>query len=521
MSREKYRYKVQIALMVMCSVLAISFSAEAATYYVSNNGNDSPYVPNDGNDSEPGSAMLPYATIGKVQSVVRPGDTVFFDSAGTWAASSGSSVLTPKAGVTYIGDSWGNGTRATLLASGKLSRAVIYFDNDDQNNETAVQGFHVDGNGKLVDLISICHNGSVDSDLTGATKRIQNCVAHDTGAGNYYYGIIIAPNRGNIVANVKIVDNEVYRTAWSAITAYPYYKGDTNTVRNVLIRNNYVHDTLGPQGSHGIMVCGDNVDDVTIEYNYIKNIYDYGLEFASKTAKGINNIVARNNIVVGCKRMVDFWAQSPGNNFDVTLYGNIFMNNRDSMRFSSSVDGLNIALRVYNNIFYKNGGTAEIYMDRNPNFSVFEVKNNIFYSSNPSYYDSSSRNQITSHSNNIYYRSSGTLVRTGGSNYDGASLKSYESTAISAAPGFNNQNSLPTRFIKLNDDRVKPNTDGLSIISGGAINGGINLGGSYNESINSVLRPQSGPWDIGAYQGQSDDSNNFAVPTNLRIVAIQ
>jgi hypothetical protein len=491
----------------MFSVLALSSVSWAATYYVSNSGNDS---------ANGTTASSPFKTISKVQSVVSAGDTVFFNSGDSWSASSGTSVLTPKGGVTYIGDSWGDGTRATLVATGKLSRAVIYFNSDDNTYETAVQGFHVNGNKKLLDLISICHNGAVYNDLTGATKRIQNCVAHDTGSGNYYYGIIIAPNRGNTVANVEIIDNEVYRTAWSAITVYPYFKGDTNRVRNVLIRNNYVHDTLGPQGSHGIMMCGDRVDDVVIEFNYIENTYDYGLEFASKTAQGIHNIVAKNNIVTGCKRSVDFWIASPGNNFDVTLYGNILMNNRDSFRFSSVMSGKNVALRVYNNVFLNNGGSSEIIMDTDPSFSVFELKNNIFYSSHPAYTDNYGSSEFTSHANNIFYRSNGgTLVTTGGKSYSSSTIKNFESTASSSEPDFKNRNDLPSGFSKIGADGLTPDTDGLSIATGTALTGGINLGPDFSESINSVTRSDTENWDIGAYQSQS---LLLESPTNLRFV---
>lgn len=500
--------------LAMFSILMFSTASWATTYYVRSSGSDS---------ANGTSTSSPFKTISKVQSAVRAGDTVYFNSSDTWSASSGTSILTPKGGVTYIGDSWGSGTRATLTASGKLSRAVIYFDDDDSTYETAVQGFHVNGNQKLVDLISICHNGSVSADLTGKTKRIQNCVAHDTGSGNYYYGIIIAPNRGNTVANVEILDNEVYHTAWSAITVYPYYVGDTNAVRNVLVRNNYVHDTLGPQGSHGIMVCGDKVDDVVIEFNYVKNTYDYGLEFASKTAQGIHNIVAKNNIVTNCKRSVDFWIQSPGNNFDVTIYGNIFMENKDSFRFSSGLTGKNMALRVYNNVFYNNSGSAEIVMDQDPAFSVFELKNNIFYSTHPAYTDNSGSNEITSHSNNIFYRSNGgTLLTTGGSNYSSNSIANFEPSASSLNPNFKDLKNLPTAFTNVGANGLAPNTDGFSITSGAAIMGGTNIGMNFDESINSVIRSQKGSWDIGAYQVQSQSQiETLKPPTNLRIVVVE
>jgi hypothetical protein len=283
----------------------------------------------------------------------------------------------------------------------------VYFCADHPIHPTVVKGFEVDGQGKMLDLIAISHDGSCTSDMVGATKRIEGCKVHDTGIGNYYYGIVVAPNHGTTVANVEILDNEVYHTAWSALTVYPWYQGATNAVRDVVIRGNHVHDTLGPQGSHGIMMCGDDVDNVLIERNYVHDIAHYGLEFCSKAASGIHGIVARHNVVTRAGRGIDFWAGYPGNNYDVTCYGNIIYGNTNGVRFSSSVNGRNIAFRMYNNVLFQNGGPAEIYMDVDPVFSVFELKNNIFYSDRPAYLDSSGSTEITAHAANLYYRPGG------------------------------------------------------------------------------------------------------------------
>lgn len=477
MHQAKYTMTKLTIIMAVLSFLALSVSAEAATYYVSNKGSDS---------AAGTSSNAPFATISKVQSVVRAGDKVYFDRAGTWTASSGTAVLSLKGGVTYIGDAWGNGTRATLRASGRLSRAVVRFSGDDATYETAIQGFNVDGNSKLVDLIYV-DNGN---NLTGATKRIQNCVAHDTGSGNYYYGILVGPTGGSTVANVEILDNEVYHTAWSAIVLYPYYDGSGNMVKNAIVRNNYVHDTLGPNGSHGIMVGGARVVNATIEYNYINNADAWGLEFASKESigtTGFSNIVARNNIVTGCGAAVDFWATGSGNYFDITLSGNIFFNNSKGIYFDSSTSGKHMSLRVYNNTFYNNGGPSEININSQPNFSLFEIKNNIIYG--------------------------GTAI--GGY----TNLVTAQSNNLTSNPNFKNTGNLPTAFTGTYGVNLAPNHDGLSTESGPAIDAGANLGASYNTSINSVIRPNDGGWDIGAYQHQSSSSALPSAPGDLRIVA--
>ena len=80
--------------------------------------------------------------------------------------------------------------------------------------------------------------------------------------------------------------------------------------------------------------------------------------------------------------------------------------------------------------------------------------------------------------------------------------------------------SLPTGFIGTFGVNLRPNTDGLSVSgTSAAANAGVALSSAYSGSINSVVRPQGGGWDIGAYEfGSSQTSTPPAPPTNVRIV---
>lgn len=488
---------------ILCFFLFFAANSYAADYYVTDDGSGSNCTSGDP------------CTLSTAQGLVSAGDTMYLNSADTW---SGTTILSVHAGVTYIGDEWGGGTRASLNATsnGSNQSAMIHFTTDHATYETVAKGFDVDGNYYNINLIGII----AAANATGATKRIQNCVAHDTGDGDYWYGIKLAPYNGYTVDDVEILDNEVYNTSWSGITVYPYYSGSSNTVSNVLVRGNYVHDIGGDQGSHGIMLNGGNVDNVIVEFNYVKNTYDYGLEIASKTSAGLDNVVFRYNIVTQCKVGIDFW-RSGGDNYDVELYGNIiFDNDGKGLQFSSSMAGATFqVLRILNNTFYSDGGN-EIDISYNIAPTIFEVRNNAIYAESSYYPLYDVYGDITAHSDNIYYRSGGgNLVRSVSTYYTSGTLSGYETSAYSTNPTFKNTSNLPTAFSGTYGTDMVPNNDGLSIESGNAIDNGYNLSSTYDGSINQdglsspVARPCGSGWDIGAYEyncsGGLDTTNPY------------
>jgi hypothetical protein len=152
-------------------VVTCGANAQAATYYVDQSaGNDT------NNGTSPATAwkncpgMAAYT--GTV--VLGAGDVVYFNSAGTWLVT-GTQGLYLVGGVTYIGDSWGTGTRATIRANADLDAGVVRF-RDHPTFETVFKGFEVDANRKVTSGIDINH--AFYSLMTGATKRVQNSVVH-------------------------------------------------------------------------------------------------------------------------------------------------------------------------------------------------------------------------------------------------------------------------------------------------------------------------------------------------------
>src|SRR5437588_339079 len=71
--------------LLLCPLMALSMSSQAAKYYVNDNSNvGNVYTTSNGNDAHSGTASSPFLTINKGISVAAAGDTVYVD-AGTYA----------------------------------------------------------------------------------------------------------------------------------------------------------------------------------------------------------------------------------------------------------------------------------------------------------------------------------------------------------------------------------------------------------------------------------------------------
>src|SRR5215813_6869399 len=203
-----------------------------ATYYVDQTaGNDA------NNGTSPTTAwknapgMAEYTGSG----TLKPGDTVYFDRGDTWLVN-GARGLWLIGGVTYIGDTWGTGTRATIRSAVSNDAGVVSF-RDDATQLTIFQGFEVDANHTISSGIDLGHRYPIL--LTGATKRINNVVVHgvssNASAGQYKYGIIMSswPLSGTCsytkggsgaagnVANVEVLNSKVYDISRTGIALYP------------------------------------------------------------------------------------------------------------------------------------------------------------------------------------------------------------------------------------------------------------------------------------------------------------
>jgi len=505
--------------------MACALNVNAATYFVDqSNGKDS----SSGLTSDTPWKNCPGMSTYTGSGVLKPGDTVFFDSADSWT-SSGTSVINAVGGVTYIGDSWGVGTRATLKAIGECTTGVINIMSDDSVHETAFQGFEVDGNNQVTSGVAINYGPGKSRRLTGAVKRIENCIIHDCysnqNRGEYHYGIIVSDDGGKYyVENIELINNTVYNIGRDGICLYPPWNCTSCQVGKAIVRGNEVYNTgTDPNYGYGagILLKG-KVYDVVVENNYVHEVDGTGLMIDSESdVSGQTNITVRHNIIT-----------TPGNggqnqdclliglygDKDIDVYGNIFMNpTAYAVEIKTEESDDNVSIKFYNNTIY-NGQTYVGYIGK---VTELVFKNNIFhYTRGNSLVDTNGN--ITAHSNNIYYRGGSTTVSSNGSNYNAENLSSYEPTAFSTDPRFLNTNDLPMGFSGIYGVDMVPNTDGLSLRSDSdGIDNGASLENDVRKSINAVARPVGGGWDIGAYENVSGNENDGSPlpPKNLRVLS--
>ncbi|MBW2453039.1 MAG: right-handed parallel beta-helix repeat-containing protein [Deltaproteobacteria bacterium] len=488
--------------------------AAAADYYVdSANGAANDAGP--GTESEPW-AHCPGMTGWTGSASLQPGDVVYFHSAGQWEDGSGEAVLQAAAGVTYDGASWGSGDRAILRATGDLHRSVISFMADHPTEATVVRGFEADAAGHVTTGVGV-NWPQADGDLTGATKRIENCVVHDTysesGQGDYEYGIVISSGYGGQlhVSNVEVLDSTIFNTSRGGINLYSANDDPQSHLSNLLIRGNEVYASgMDPDYAGSALAIKNHIQDAVVEFNYVHDsVRGGGIGISSHEVgfRGPENAIVRHNIVAG-HAFVGVNLLVRGDT-SVDLYGNIIMGNTyQGVRLMGAQGQLE--WRIFNNTLLHNtepDWSHEILIGGNDATIVaLEVSNNLIVADAVTMplYDESG--DITTHESNLYYRpGDATLARVESTSYSPTDITTWEPTALTGEPGFMDLDNLPWGFIGTFGVDLQPNTDGLNLAEGSpALDQGAALGASYEDSINSVARPNGDGWDVGAYEFSPD-----------------
>jgi hypothetical protein len=456
------------------------------------------------------------------------GDLVYFNRGGTWLVG-GAQGIYLTGGVTYVGDTWGSGTRATIRASTACDAGVVRF-RDHASQATIFQGFDVDANKTVSSGVDFNH--AYWQLMNGATKRLTNCIVRNTwslvNSGQYKYGVIVSNHggTGGYCENVEILNTVVHDTSRDAICLYPGDENGNCRIKNVTVQGCEAYNTGQDPGygaGSGILVKG-YVVDAYIDHCYTHDTkgaamfvngnetYHYGV---GPTNVNIRYSIFTCNNANGGIRIYD--GASGKDPKTINVYGNLVYNSTVTGGFYMSTDLGNVNnIRVYNNTFYN----APVYINSgSATFPTLEFRNNIVYNSTGIPVTDVS-GQITGHGNNIYYSpSGGTLVNSKGVSYTSANVKSgFESTASVADPLFVNASSLPTGFTGIHGIDQTPNTTGLSLqASSYAFNNGASLPSPFDGSINTVART-AGSWDIGAYENAAGSSNKPGPPSNLRVV---
>lgn len=485
-----------------------------------------------GNDSNAGTPSSPWkrcpGMVGWTGSAtLQPGDTLYFDLADTWdiGANTGGAGLDLKAGVHYVGDEWSpqgtTGRRATLRAIGRHEAGVVRIWEDHATLPTWIEGFEINANGNRANLVDINH-AFWKTGLTKATKRVEDCVAHSNAGngseGDYKYGIIISDNSGDAsgwVANVEILNTKVYNVPRDGICLYP---GDRGMISNVLVRGCEVYATgTDPSYSegHGLMMKG-NVKNSTFEFCYAHDVNSSAVFINGPeggTGSGPTGGSVRYNLLQTADNngVIRFYGTGTK---AVDVYGNLVLPNEAAGGLSMSGNSGSIATRIYNNTFYN----AYVDLGSPSSTGTIEFRNNLVYELDDAPLNDPS-GRITEHANNLFFRSNGgTLVQSSGMSYTSTSLKTgYEPSAIIGDPLFKNAASLPTGFVGTYGTSLAPNTDGLSLLPGSpALNSGVSLGAAFGGSVNTIVRPGTGAWDVGAYQQGGGDIAPPKPPQGVR-----
>jgi hypothetical protein len=505
------------------AVLSLScLTASAVTYYVDQTaGNDNNTGLSTSTPWKNSPGMASYTGKGALVA----GDTVYFDRGDTWTLSSGTQGLYVKAGVKYVGNSWGSGTRAILRAGARLEAGLVRIFEDNATFETEVRGFELDGNEQVLSGVDINHRYYSTVSLNKATKRVIDCIVHNTYSeqanGDYRYGIIVSnndPSGATVVENVEIINCVVHDISRDGICLYSGSASLNNRIGKCTIRGCEVYNTgQDPQYAegHGLLVKGW-IYDSTVEFNYSHNVKSSALFFNGPEAgsgRGCLNLVARFNLLTTNDNngAVRFFGTGDK---DAKIYGNIIFNSTTYAGFSIAGNSGALSLLLDNNTFYN----APVMVETTSgSITSLEFKNNIVYNAGGIPL-SDDKGAITTHSNNIFYSGSSALVSSRGQSYSSANLTTYETTARGSNPLFKNTSNIPSGFVGTYGVDLAPNKDGLALqASSTGVNNGVALASAYTGSINSIPRTAGSGWDIGAYENALAAGMPPA-PVNLKVV---
>ncbi len=500
--------KTATRILLAISIILLSTNAFSATYYVSTSGDDR----NSGTSPDAPWANCPGLIGWGGSKTLSAGDTVYFRSEDTWDKTSGSQIneffkLTP--GVKYYGDSWGTGTRAKIrLTGGSLYNGIVGWESDHATVPSWFQGFEIDGNDVNYGDGGGFFFGGYDqsSDMNGAKKTVKNCVIHHLNHSGWTYGVWFRPWNSHMVSNVDILNVTVYNTGSDLIALYP--NSSDTYIDTILVRGcESYNGGLINQGTGASILLKNDVRNATCEFNYLHDS-PQGITFESTSINSQTNAIIRYNIQKGTTGMPGIYFQGGyTGSRSVEIYGNLILNNADDgIRVKAPYMGTSDSIKIYNNTCYNNT-RYELQIGSTGFTHTYDVRNNILYSisSQPL---SENTNAITTHNNNLYYRvGGGALLTNGGSSYTASNITSFESTAIATNPSFKNTSILPTGFAGTYGTDMRPNSDGLSVESGDALDHGDGtLSSTYNKAINTAgyaspsTRPQGAGWDIGAYE---------------------
>ena len=383
-------------ILILLLFLSIAVPSFATTYYVST----------DGNDKNPGTKNSPWrrcpGMAGWSSSVkLKAGDTVYFNSSDTWTLSDGSYGFWVTGGVTYIGDTWGNGKRAKFDVTSRYSaNGGVLIAEDHPTIETEFKGFEVDCNMTESRGIQINYGSMRGWETVGAVKRVENCHVHHTGKNSATYGITASTHHNSTTKNIEIIDCIVHDVGHNAICLYAGYRSNNALISDVVIRGCETYKT-GLRSSYGGpagIQIKNHVENVIVENNKLHNS-DLGIKIYKEyvNALPIKNITIRYNEIAHNDSAGIYVYNGPSSN--VYIYGNsIYKNGRSGIKFESNLYGT-LSYNISENLIHSNGQYQIVVNSSKADFKTLVISKNKLCGANFIY---DPRNVITENSENEY-----------------------------------------------------------------------------------------------------------------------
>lgn len=455
MKIKKLVYGAQAFLLLTFAIFVVASSGYAATYYVSELGDD----------SNPGTQAQPWRTVQKAANTMVSGDTVYVQ-AGTYDEP----VTTQRSGADASHYITFQGVGLPILKAVDIKHSYIKFDGFKFSlNDLKIYVWANTSYG----IISNCEFDDSANPAMHGINLPHDSINHFTISNNKFHNFT---NGSGYPLNIHgsyhtIENNEYYDSYQDFLRCFGTYH---------TIRGNYVHDVRDALGLH--------------------------LDFFQNWASEDNHdIMIENNIVIGDDRTIqpcviatlDPYVQHPERTYNYTFRNNIFVNCANAFTAAQGTVW-------YNNTFYNCGGFTNYVIHVGGEYATnCIIKNNLFIKcgSTEGGDDTDNVGWYTFYIVKDYIADYNYVAKGPASNWGAKS-----GFAGKEVHGINGGNP---RFVNYATNDFHLQSGSPAIDKGATITG-------FNVDRDGVRRSQGSGWDIGAYEYGANLPPR--PPTGLKVV---